>query len=540
MDKSINDYLKFDDSLPFLFIGSGFSRRYLNTPDWTGLLSHFCAEIDPNNPLLLSQYNSKAKTKIYNENLNTTSINVLNSIIADYIEQDYNKIWYTDSRFEQDRIKYEKDVLKGYSPFRLALSTFFISAMNNQPHLLQKELDKLVALSHNSIAGIITTNYDTLLESLFNFTPYIGQEKLLFSSIQGISEIYKIHGCVTEPNSIIINSADYNKLNTKSKYLAAKLLTIFVEHPIIFIGYSLSDEDIKAILDNIALCLNIEQLDFLKSRFIFIDMLSEEFPNEYIISSIYYHTASNKDIPMTKIQIKDYGKIYDALSRNHTKYPVKWLRLLKESVYELVETTTPTNKIKIMLPFENMNNFENVEFVIGVGISKLAESAYSSFSAEDIYNDIVFDNKKFDPDLLLEKTMYNHLSRTCGSMPLFKYISNAQKEIPDRIKRYIKPNYESFYNASIRKYRTTSNGTSIEEICDTFSYPQNLYHIVRLPYQNLNKNALGNYLQKTLTDTPDVIYTGKDHPHSSDLRRLIKIYDWMCYSKQYQNKVASM
>lgn len=540
MEKSLNDYLNFDESLPFLFIGSGFSRRYLGTPDWMGLLSHFCNEIDPNNQLLLSQYTSMAKTKIYNENLDAESVNIVNSIIADFIEQDYNKVWYTDPRFEQSRIKYQESVLNGCTPFRLALADFFMSAMNDKPHLLPDELEKFSALSHNSIAGIITTNYDTLLESLFDFTTYIGQEKLLFSSVQGISEIYKIHGCATDPNSIIINSTDYNKLRARSKYLAAKLLTIFVEHPIVFIGYSLSDEDIKEILDNIALCLNTEQLEAFETRFVFIDMLSAQSPDEYVISSVSYHTASGKDFPMTKIQIKDYGKIYEALSTNHAKYPVKWLRLLKENIYELVETTTPTDKIKIMLPFDDMDNFENVEFVIGVGISKLAESAYSSFSAEDIYRDIVFDTQKFDPDLLLEKTMYSHLSRTSGSMPLFKYIANAKKDIPERIKRYIKPNYEDFYNRQIRKYRSVYYGDSIEKICEKFSYPQNLYYVVRLPYGNLDRNALRDYLMNILNNYPDDINTGTEHPYSSDLRRLIKIYDWMCYSEQYRNKTASV
>ena len=148
----------------------------------------------------------------------------------------------------------------------------------------------------------------------------------------------------------------------------------------------------------------------------------------------------------------------------------------------------------------------------------------------------ISDNQKFDPDLLLSKTMYDHLSRTCGSMPLFKYLANAQNEIPEYIKRYIKNNYEAFYNGSIRKYRSTSYGASIKDICEKYKYPQNLYYVVRLPYANLNKEEVREYLSEILTEHPNDIDAGINHPYSSDLRRLIKIYDWMCYSEQYTKK----
>lgn len=538
MEKKLEDYLVFNESLPFLFIGSGFSRRYLGTPDWERLLMHFCNEIDPSNPLLFYQYSSAAKAKIYKDNLDASSVNILNSIIADYIEQEYNRIWYTDDRFASMRTQYSNEVISGCTPFRLALANYFASFTNNHAYMLPGEIEKLKLLSHNSIAGIITTNYDLFLENIFDFMTYIGQEKLLFSPLQGIGEIYKIHGCCTDPRSIIINSDDYNKLNLRSRYLAAKLLTIFVEHPIVFIGYSISDEDIKNILNNIAICLDADQLNTLKSRFIFIERLSSEKMDDYEIDSISYHTVSGKDFPMTRIKVNDYGMIYEILALNHTKYPVKWLRMLKENVYDLVATTTPTDKVKIMLPFENTKDFTNVEFVIGVGISKLAESAYSSFCAEDIYRDIVFDDQQFDPDLLLEKTMYDHLSRTCGSMPLFKYLAGAQKPIPNCIHKYIKHDIEDFYNGSIRRSRTIVYGSSIASICENFVYPQNLYYIVRLPYKHLTKESLKDYLMDVLTSYPTDIYTGEGHPHSSDLRRLIKIYDWMCYHDLFKEKAS--
>ena len=84
--------------------------------------------------------------------------------------------------------------------------------------------------------------------------------------MQGIAEIYKIHGSVQNPESIVINKADYQKFYDKGKYLAAKLMTIFMEYPIIFIGYSISDSDIQAILSDV-----LDKIETLQKRFIFVE-----------------------------------------------------------------------------------------------------------------------------------------------------------------------------------------------------------------------------------------------------------------------------
>ncbi|WP_195659093.1 SIR2 family NAD-dependent protein deacylase [Blautia wexlerae] len=89
--------------------------------------------------------------------------------------------------------------------------------------------------------------------------------------MQGIAEIYKIHGSVQNPESIVINKADYQKFYDKGKYLAAKLMTIFMEYPIIFIGYSISDSDIQAILSDVVECLPLDKIETLQKKFIFVE-----------------------------------------------------------------------------------------------------------------------------------------------------------------------------------------------------------------------------------------------------------------------------
>ena len=53
---------------------------------------------------------------------------------------------------------------------------------------------------------MITTNYDTFFESIFDgYKTFVGQDELIFSQLQGIAEIYKIHGSVDKADTIVIN-----------------------------------------------------------------------------------------------------------------------------------------------------------------------------------------------------------------------------------------------------------------------------------------------------------------------------------------------
>jgi len=62
-----------------------------------------------------------------------------------------------------------------------------------------------------------------------------------------IGEIFKIHGCITDPAGIVLTDDDYEDWNNKKKYLSAKLLTYFLEHPVLIIGYSAQDPNVLSI-----------------------------------------------------------------------------------------------------------------------------------------------------------------------------------------------------------------------------------------------------------------------------------------------------
>jgi SIR2-like domain len=180
--------------------------------------------------------------------------------VASEIAVPFHEVWWTDARFEESRTIYADSVTTREGPLKVEVARYIEGAVDALPADGPKA-HELALLGDAVIDGVITTNYDPLLERVFpDFAAYVGQDELLFSDPKGVGEIYKIHGSVTRPESIVLTEGDYAQFNARNPYLAAKLLTIFVEHPVVFLGYSLNDPNVTEILVSIARVLTTENL----------------------------------------------------------------------------------------------------------------------------------------------------------------------------------------------------------------------------------------------------------------------------------------
>lgn len=81
---------------------------------------------------------------------------------------------------------------------------------------------------------------------------------------------------------MIITKSDYNQFFEKSKYIYSKLLTMFVESPIVFLGYSVSDRNIKDILSTLTATLSHKDLNQFQDRVYIISYSSEEKPEYFL------------------------------------------------------------------------------------------------------------------------------------------------------------------------------------------------------------------------------------------------------------------
>lgn len=318
------------NTTPFLFAGSGVTRRYYGLPDWVGLLTHFANKVKKD-PFAYRYYENKVS-----EVENTTEKLPL---IASYIEKDFNDAWFNNKEgIRSISENVEKAVTHGVSPFKAEISEH-IRSLSTVDSVYAEEVEKLKSIAKNNLSGVITTNYDCFFEDNFEgYKTFVGQDELVFSQLQGIAEIYKIHGSVHIPQSIVINRADYQKFHDKGKYLAAKLMTIFMEYPIIFIGYSISDSDIQELLGNVVECLPPDKIEMLQKRFVFV-----EYKSGFAGSEISSHSLviGSKLLEMTKIVLSDFKLLYDALAIKKAALPVKLLRRFKDELYTFALTQQP-------------------------------------------------------------------------------------------------------------------------------------------------------------------------------------------------------
>jgi hypothetical protein len=517
--------LRKTESLPFLFVGSGMSIRYIEAPGWEQLLRKFATSAN-SSEFYFEQIRDKAIRQLMTDSKDIHDPSILYPLIASLIEEDFNRTWYVSERYAESRINYAKEVKEGISPFKLELSEYFKSISLAEPKL-SHEIQLLRDLSAKSIAGIITTNYDCLMENMFpEFTPYIGQEELIFSNSYSVSEIYKIHGCCSKPNSIIINKTDYFDYNNKNAYLAAKLLTIFVEHPIVFMGYSIQDDDIQRILKSIIDCLSPDKLKELQKRLIFV-----EWDNGIDNAEIAHYThdfGNRKHIEMTRVRISDYSELYKMLLQIKSHYPTKMIRRIKEDIYNLTLTTNPRTNLFAVNTLEDITDEDEIEYVFGIGALEIGRRGYKSVEAHELYTDVVLDNQGFNIDFIVENTIPALISSSTRHLPVYKYLSQYTKEIPENLKSYMNTSYdEAFMTPSLYDIRKARPNDTWEDIVrSSVSLSTKFNRLSALPVNKVDVDVLYNYLEEILQETGVLLLSTR----KSLIKKLIRQYDWLRYS----------
>jgi hypothetical protein len=197
------------DRRVILFVGSGVSAG-LGVPTWSGLINHMAEELgyDP-------------------EIFQSTSATY--PVLAEYYRIQRGSIGPLRSWMDTNW-DIPKDELR-----------------NSHVHKLIVELN---------FPYVYTTNYDRLLERSYALhgQPFIkiANVKDIAAAQEGTSQIIKYHGDFDDDASIVLTEQDYFKRLSFESPLDVKLRADSLGRPLLFIGYSLSDINVRLLLYNLS------------------------------------------------------------------------------------------------------------------------------------------------------------------------------------------------------------------------------------------------------------------------------------------------
>lgn len=185
--------------------------------------------------------------------------------------------------------------------------------------------DLLSKISH--FHTIITTNYDKLLEDAYTNRAIVIKKPSDRSFISGsLTTIYKIHGCVDQPSSIVVSKRDYDGMfnrNFRGDVWASIAHEIARYHHL-FLGYGYEDNNIRADFETIVnrtvaankkifhLSPSIsptKQIEFNARNIKHIDMKGEDFI-ELLIENIKLNIKN--DLRLQKVRLDTAKRFFDS------------------------------------------------------------------------------------------------------------------------------------------------------------------------------------------------------------------------------------
>lgn len=139
----------------------------------------------------------------------------------------------------------------GEADYEQALETIFRNPELEPTH--RHEL--IVALP---FAGVLTTNYDKLLESSYarqrSLPPTYTFEDAADAAAALSHErffVFKVHGDIDRKKSIVLTQRDYRDVTHRQPGYRAVLNAIFITKTVLFVGCSMTDPDINLILETV-------------------------------------------------------------------------------------------------------------------------------------------------------------------------------------------------------------------------------------------------------------------------------------------------
>lgn len=244
-------------------------------------------------------------------------------------------------------------------------------------------------------------------------------------------------------------------------------------------------------------------------------------------------------------KVSDFGQVYAALTGGKRKLPARVLRFFKEQLYELVHASEGADKKLAVVDFDEIENADEVEFVVGVGVAKhrqefgekaearLAAKGYAGVAANELFADCLTDASQFDGENLLGSAFPIFARQDRIFIPVFRYLKAAgiitkadllaskfegAKKIVQKLEAA-----EFTYPSYRKRFETAFVGLSTAEIIQKASSAGEA--VIMISFQPDEELDIPE-LKKFLRNVADKI---TNQPYLSQYRKLVCRYDRLVY-----------
>lgn len=270
-------------------------------------------------------------------------------------------------------------------------------------HLNREDIEHNVIhdlMLHLKPSNIVTTNFDDLIEkSVYKqglFYDVIACDEDISAS-NGNRIILKVHGDIKKRN-IVLKEEDYLDYNEKFKLVETLLKSIFATTTVVFIGYSLSDYNIKLILNWVR---KLQGEGFEEPYFVYTDNYKLDTLDKIYHESRGLRIIDYKDVSETESEyLPRYKSIFNeiiSIDKNNTIFDGK------NSLDYLYELFKPLNKMNKLRVEDIREKLKTNYYVSDEGVIQRKNNEGNHFEAfNKIYVNLYtgdenneFDNKKF-------------------------------------------------------------------------------------------------------------------------------------------------
>ncbi|MGL5296614.1 MAG: SIR2 family protein [Culicoidibacterales bacterium] len=494
----ITEFISSYKNYPVLFVGTGLSLRYLNNSyTWENLLKHIMSEISDNNEAFLD---IKAQSLTPNREIDYSKMAAtISNLFDEYLSKGENR----HGKFKEVNDIYYANLANNVlnsSRFKIYLSLLFKNLDFKED--MSDERNALLKIRKN-IGSVITTNYDKLIEDVFQFEPLIGNN-ILLSNPYG--SVYKIHGCTDNPESIIMTTDDYNNFDKKYELIRAQLLSLFIHNPIIFLGYNIGDENIRNLLRTIFTYVtpNSDIAEQIKSNFLLVEY--EKNSENESVQEHDIELADNTTIRVNKIKTDNFTAIYNALSS--IQLPVSAMDIRK--VQNIVKEIYTGGNIKVNI-LDNLNDIHNGDFILAAGNINRIKYEYQNTSEmmANYFNIISEDNKQLLDLIDKHKIQKNQFFPIFGFSQINSNIQSSSKLKIQQVEKL----------KNIVKYPTIHSNINDILADDSISNSKKEHAIISAVLEkNISLPEIEAYLQS---------YSEKE---TTSFRKILCAYDFMKYA----------